>query len=770
MTGMADATGGSHDVAETRRHLEGYLEAYPGLRGRVCRILMLHLHKAGKVRVEDVYRRAERAEEEFHAQDPNRPSSRMWAANEKELINGIVIDLAAHHLSPQEVDEVVWAAHRRDEAQSLETLARMPDVPLDLVAEKVAQYASLARKSRGKAPEGTLVALIRRFISDRVDYISVAKRCLTTDDIHWVLDRVIAGESNNGYIGGKAAGMILAAAILRNADVGEVHLPHSIFLLSDAYDEFKRVNGLIDLEDHKYLPIDQVRANYRAIREIFHNGEIPVRVADYLRIALDRMGEVPLIVRSSSLLEDSFGAAFSGIYHSLFLPNRGPLEERLAAMLAAIAEIYAGVFSPDAISYRRRHDMLDHDERMGVMVQTVVGRPHGSYHFPEFAGVAFSRNDYRWSRRVRREDGLLRLVLGLGTHAVDRVGDYARMVPLSVPTVRPEGTPEEIIDASQRQVDVVDLEDEGFKRIPSVHALRALGGDRLGDYVSIIDGQGGLKVPVGDLVRAQPHELCITFDRMLTRGTFPKRVRTMLTALERGYRVPVDLEFAVDDGNFYVLQCRPLGGDFAAVGAKIPAGIPAEDRVFSAVRYVNPGRLDDIEYVVLVDPLHYDRVVSVDDRRSIASAIGRINDALAGKTFILMGPGRWGSRDMRLGVQVGFADLSNAKALLEIARAEGEYTPEPSFGTHFFQELVEASILYLPLYPDDPATEFNEEFLHRSPNALAWISPEDARLAETIRVIEVSAAAPGRHLHLAMDGETQRALAYLSDEAAPAGG
>ncbi|MHC4409199.1 MAG: PEP/pyruvate-binding domain-containing protein [Planctomycetota bacterium] len=557
---MADAKDGAHDSTETRRHLEGYLEAYPGLRGRVCRILLLHLHKQGKVRVEDVYRRAERAEESWTAKDPNRPAPRLWAADEKELINGIVIELAVQHLSPDEVDQVVWAAHRRDEAQSLETLARMPDVPLELVAEKVAQYTSLARKSGGRAPEGTLVALIRRFISNRVDYISVAKRCLTANDIHWMLDRVIAGDTHNGYIGGKAAGMMLAAAILRTADVGEVHLPPSIFVLSDAYDEFKRVNGLLELEDHKYLPIEQVRANFPAIREIFHNGEIPERVADYLRIALDRLGETPLIVRSSSLLEDSFGAAFSGIYHSLFLPNRGTLEERLAAMLSAVAEVYAGVFSPDAISYRRRHDLLDHDERMGVMVQTVVGQPRGSVHFPEMAGVAFSRNDYRWSRRIRREDGLMRLVLGLGTHAVDRVGDYARMIPLSTPTIRPEGTPEEIIVASQKQVDVVDLEGEGFTRITSATALEALGGE-IGDYVSIIDQQGGLRLPVGNQVREDPKDLCVTFDRMLGRGDFPRRVRAMLKALEQAYRVPVDLEFVVDDGKFHVLQCRPLGGN-----------------------------------------------------------------------------------------------------------------------------------------------------------------------------------------------------------------
>ncbi|MEM8885160.1 MAG: PEP/pyruvate-binding domain-containing protein [Planctomycetota bacterium] len=761
---MGDARGGSHDAAETRRHLEGYLQAYPGLRGRVCRILLLHLHRQGLARIDDVYRRAERAEEEWTTLEPNRPAPRLWAADEKELINGIVIDLAAQHLTPDQVDDIVWAAHRRDEAQSLETLARMSEVPLELITEKVAQYASLADKSTdGRAPEGTLVALIRRLVSNRVDYISVAKRCLRVRDISWVLDRVVSSDAADGYIGGKAAGMLLAAAILRSAEVGEVHLPPSIFVLSDAYDEFKRENGLLDLDDHKYQSIEQVRSQFRAVREVFHNGEFPGRVSDYLRIALDKLGEVPLIVRSSSLLEDSFGAAFSGIYHSLFLPNRGPLEERLLAVQSAIAEIYAGVFSPDAISYRKRHNLLDHDERMAVMIQTVVGEQRGAYHFPEIAGVAFSRNDYRWSRRIRREDGLLRLVLGLGTHAVDRVGDYARMIPLNAPTMRPEATPEEVMEASQKQVDVVDLEGEGFTRIGVSEALRALGNRGIGDYVSIVGEDGGLAMPVGDLVREEPEKLCVTFDRMLDRGGFPRRIRSMLGSLERSYRRPVDLEFAVHRERFYVLQCRPLGGDVAVQTVTVPAGVKADDRIFSADRYVNPGKLDAIEYVVLVDPRDYDRIGTVDDRNQVARAVGRINDALADRRFILMGPGRWGSRDVNLGVQVGFADISHAKALLEIARAEGDYTPEPSFGTHFFQELVEASILYLPLYPDDEGVTFNEAFLHGSENALAWISPEDARMADVIRVLDIGQITAGRRLHLAMDGEAQEALAYLAD-------
>jgi len=764
---MNDAAPGDHDAEQTRRHLEGYLQSYPGLRGRVCRVLLLQLHQRGHVRIEDVYRRAQRAEEWNLPADPNRPASKLWAADERELINDIVVDLASRHFSPEEVDRIVWSAHRRDEAQSLETLARMPDVPLGLIAEKVSQYASLPAPAGDShepgTPEGTRVALIRRFISDRVDYISIAKRSLRIADINWMLERVVSTEQGSGWVGGKAAGMVLANAILRGADCGEVALPETVFVLTDAYEDFKRLNGLNELADHKYRDIEDIRVDFPAIREVFRNAEFPARIGDLLRIELNRWGPLPLIVRSSSLLEDSFGATFSGIYHSLFLPNQGPLEDRLRELCGAISEIYSGVFSPDAVSYRKRHDLIDHDERMGVMIQPVIGRRYGRFYLPSMAGVAFSRNDNRWSKRIRREDGMLRVVVGLGTHAVDRIGDSARMVPLKAPTIRPEGTPEEVIQASQRHADVIDLDPahEGFRRVPVPEILEAMRGGGIADYVSVVEEDGRLSHPVATRITAPAERLCVTFERLLKRGEFPRRMHAIIKRLERAYRVPVDVEFAVDDAKLYILQCRPLGGSMATARTPIPRDVADEDKIFSADRYVNNGVLKDIRYLVLIDPRDYRGIDTVERRLELARAVGRLNDRLAGEIFILMGPGRWGSQDIRLGVQVTYADICNASALIEIARAQGDYTPEPSFGTHFFQDLVEANILYLPLYPDEPGVIFNEAFFERSPNALARLSERDAPLSGILRVVDLEEAAPGRTLRMALDGENQQALGYL---------
>jgi hypothetical protein len=217
----------------------------------------------------------------------------------------------------------------------------------------------------------------------------------------------------------------------------------------------------------------------------------------------------------------------------------------------------------------------------------------------------------------------------------------------------------------------------------------------------------------------------------------------------------VDVEFAADDDRLYVVQCRPLGGETARAGTPVPPNIPAEDQVFSARRYVNNGLLERIELVIVIDPRDYGPL-SKDERHKVARTVGEVNDALHGRRFLLMGPGRWGSQDIRLGVPVTFADICNASALLEIARPSEGFAPEPSFGTHFFQDLIESSILYLPLHPDEGV--YNEKVLLGSENAVARFSKKPAN---AVRVIDVEASFPGRTLHLAMDGEAQQALCFL---------
>ena len=201
------------------------------------------------------------------------------------------------------------------------------------------------------------------------------------------------------------------------------------------------INNLVHWNDQKYKNEDEMRANTRISCRI-SNGEFSPEFWKSCRRLLERLGNQPLIVRSSSLLEDNFGTSFAGKYESIFLPNQGSHTENLHALTQAIARVYASTLNPNALLYRRSRGLQDYDERMAILIQVVQGERFGRYYLPHAAGVAFSRNLYRWSPQIRREDGFVRLVWGLGTRAVDRVGnDYPRLIALSHPTLRPSTEP-----------------------------------------------------------------------------------------------------------------------------------------------------------------------------------------------------------------------------------------------------------------------------------------------------------------------------------------
>jgi hypothetical protein len=196
----------------------------------------------------------------------------------------------------------------------------------------------------------------------------------------------------------------------------------------------------------------------------------------------------------------------------------------------------------------------------------------------------------------------------------------------------------------------------------------------------------------------------------------------------------------------------------------IPKDVPENDVLFSAHRYVSNGRVPDITHIVYVDPERYAELGSRGDLLAVARAVGRLNILLPKRQFILMGPGRWGSRgDLKLGVSVTYADISNTAMLIEIARMQGQYLPDLSFGTHFFQDLVESRISYLPLYPDDKGVEFNERFLLGSNNLLPELLPEYTHLADTVRVIDVAAETDDRVLRVLLNADLDDALALFAE-------
>lgn len=400
------------------------------------------------------------------------------------------------------------------------------------------------------------------------------------------------------------------------------------------------------------------------------------------------------------------------------------------------------------------------------MIQEVVGRRVGKYYFPALAGVAFSRNEFRWSARIRREDGLLRLVPGLGTRAVDRLSDdYPVLVAPAQPNLRVNVSQDEVARYSPKKIDVIDLEANSFVTKDFRELMREVGHDYPAlDKVVSISREGILYPPLGLVTDFEREDVIVSFDGLISGGEFMRQLVAILKTLESALGVPVDVEFAYDGADFYLLQCRPQSQSAEELAMDIPAGLPVESVLFTADKFVSNGRVSDISHIVYVDPDRYGEIASLEDLAAVGQAVGKLNKLLPRRRFILMGPGRWGSRgDIKLGVRVTYSDISNAAMLIEVARKKGNYVPDVSFGTHFFQDLVESGIRYLPLYPDDPRVQFNDAFLQSAPNLIAQFLPENKRLADAVRLIDVSRASNGKLLQVLMNADQEKAVAYFGE-------
>jgi hypothetical protein len=256
-------------------------------------------------------------------------------------------------------------------------------------------------------------------------------------------------------------------------------------------------------------------------------------------------------------------------------------------------------------------------------------------------------------------------------------------------------------------------------------------------------------------------ELCLTFDNLLAKTVFVPLAKKILSRVEAAYGRPVDIEFAWDDNKFYLLQCRSLSIRKELDKVSIPEQIPEEQILFVTNAGFSNSMIDNIEYIVYVNPRAYDTLQTYEEKLEIASVVNALNKHLASKHYALMGPGRWGSNDINLGVRVTYSNINKARLLMEISFAKEGYTPEVSYGTHFFQDLVEADIVIAPLFPDDPNALFNEAFLVNSQNILSDMAPEFKDCREVVRVIHVPSVRSGQFLHVYMDASNQRSIGFF---------
>jgi pyruvate,water dikinase len=532
-----------------------------------------------------------------------------------------------------------------------------------------------------------------------------------------------------GLVGGKAVGMLLARAILVRSDprwASRLEPHDSWFVGSDVY------------RDHRA-------------------GDFPEAILDRFRAMLLRFGEAPIVVRSSSLLEDGFENAFTGKYESVFCPNRGPLEARLSAFLSAVRRVYESAVSDEALRYRERRGLLDREERMALLVQRVSGSAHGDLFFPHLAGVALSYNPWAWDEGIDPRAGMARIVFGLGTRAVAHAeDDHARLVALDAPLARPEGGRSDPADHAQRRVDVLDLARSRFESRPFEEVARAAPDLPL-DLFAAAGARGAL---------------VLGFQKVLAATPFVEWIREMMRTLAGAYRFPVEVELTANFGEgrrlaLNLVQCRPLQIKEGGAAAPPPADLP-EEAVVLASRGPIVGRSTSghVDRVVYVDPDAYAGLEAA-RRHEVARVVGRATALGAPERLrvLLVGPGRWGTRSLAAGVPTTFAELQGAAALCEVVRAGAKGSPEVSLGSHFFDELVEADMLYLAVHPGRPGHRLAEEALRAGPNRLAELLPADAGMADVVRVLDFPRPGDARSLWLHADFVRQEALCYLAAQA-----
>ena len=515
-----------------------------------------------------------------------------------------------------------------------------------------------------------------------------------------------------GTIGGKGRSLLFAIRTLRDAgdeNLRSVVLPRSRYIGTNVFKEFiSRITNLDDLRRS---------ATPEELEEEFLKTDLPESVTQGIFGYLAEMRD-PVAIRSSSKLEDSLKYSFAGKYMSPFLlNNEESLTERVKAVEREIKRVYARTYFPAATAYREKHSLPD--DLMGIIIMRISGRWRGNHYYPTTAGVGFSYNGRRWTTRIKREDGLIRMVFGLGTMSTKR--GYARTYSLTNPYLRSEGSnPYKVMKNSQERfhvisrasgelstIDIKEVWRDAFRWHPDFSTYASL---------YIYDESNGYFSPLDRMSIFSPADgkVCMPFESFpKIHATFFKTMSRLLPLLQESMGIYADIEFAYEplENRLELLQSRPLWVGEYEDEAKCPS-LEGRETILMADRMVTDGSRESIEYLVLVDPEIYS---ASSDFQAIARALGDMNRALAPAKFILVAPGRVGSSNPELGVPVRYDEITNVTCIVEVGIPKTGQMPELSYGTHFFSDLETDGVYYMPVFHGEKDNLYNENWFARTP-------------------------------------------------------
>lgn len=581
----------------------------------------------------------------------------------------------------------------------------------------------------------------------------LVKRYFKPEDYFMLRERMIG----SGAIGGKACGMLLARKIAETEvpEFLEHNEPHDSFYIgSDVFYTYIVSNGDWNLRIRQRTP-EGYFSLAEELQQHLLTGSFPSKIHDQFLQVLEYFGQSPFIVRSSSFLEDGFGNAFAGKYESVFCVNQGSPEERIEEFEQAVLRVYASTMDYSALEYRVRRGLDKKDEQMAILVQRVSGSYYGDYFMPDAAGVGYSHSAYKWYPNMDPAAGMLRIVMGLGTKAVDRTKeDYPRLANLDRPTVTVNTTVEQKHKYSQRYLDALNCRENRMQEISVEKILPIL---PLWYKKMVMEHD----YEAEDRLRQMGRYLDVWFvscEGLLKKKEFTGLMQKILKMLERIYGNPVDIEYAVnmdESGDFVVnlLQCRPLY--LGVSGEKVSwKDIKIKEKFFEiAESSMGSSGKRRMDVAVVIDPvLYYEYPYA--KKYEAAKAVGMINQYYrnSGKNLLLMTPGRIGTSSPELGVPVYFGDISGFSAVCEVSESRAGYMPELSYGSHMFQDLVEAEIWYGAIYNNRKTLAYNEDFFAGRENRFPDICPDWSHLSDMIHVYETE------NLYYWLDAVNNRAV------------
>jgi hypothetical protein len=657
-------------------------------------------------------------------------------------------------------------ARATDMRQMLEHLQNVPDQSLVyhasrnhfsawLKARTEFELASLLRPR--KVSEFASSSELRQYLIEIItSYLREIQRHVITDFDGPTYDRFVAfARIGTGSLGGKGRGLAFMHKLLASGELDvpgvDITVPQTVVLASDVFDDF------LDHNDLRRLALESDVLSDVEILDEFRNGRFDTDLIAQLTQFLEVIND-PLAVRSSSILEDSVYQPFAGVYATIMLPNSHPsLDVRLAQLVEAVKTVYASTFFRHSRAYIETTPYRIEEEIMAVLVQRLIGRRWGDRFFPTLSGVASSYNFYPFGD-MRPEDGVAQVALGLGKSVVE--GFEALRFSPPYPQVLPQfSSVEDILRNAQRKFYSLDMSRNDV--IPGldhdsnlIHAESA---------EAVADGAAN---PIGSTYRRSDHRIVsgvsevgaplITFEGILRGRTLPlpEVLTRLLPACSEGLASPVEIEFAADIKpglgrlqTFHVLQLRPL----VVEDMKVEVHLDAETIDKALVRSemaLGHGRRETISDVIVIHPERFDRSTTAE----AAVAIEAFNTALReqGRHCILMGPGRWGSRDPWLGIPVTWPQISAARAIVETDFDDLQV--EPSLGSHFFHNLTCFGIAFFAVHE------------HQNQGAVDWewldgLEPVGTALDGTIRHLRLDHPA-----QVLVDGASSRGVILKGSE------